>query len=69
LYLFQAADRSLVKSNLFCCGGFCKKSAAALVDRRDEKGVSSLQEPSGISISARKSVFSSRRQDSLVQVC
>jgi hypothetical protein len=43
------------------------KSAAALAERRCEKGVSSLQESSGASISARKPAFPPRRQGNLVQ--
>jgi hypothetical protein len=40
----------------------------ALAERRHEKGVSSLQEPPGDSISARKPPFPRRRQGNKVQL-
>jgi len=46
-----------------------KKPAAALADGGVENRVSSLQEPPGASISARKPAFLPRRQGSLLQFC
>ncbi|MBS3754948.1 MAG: hypothetical protein KGY56_04545 [Desulfobacterales bacterium] len=58
-----------VKSCLFRCGGIFaeRKSVSTLADRRREKGVSSLQEPLRVSISARKPAFPHRRQVNEVQ--
>ena len=56
-------------SFLFRQGGIFaeKKSVSTLADRRREKGVSSLQEPLCVSISARKPAFPHRRQGNEVQ--